>query len=100
MEKKSPKYGFYRWILGNFDRNLGFFTKFWKFWPESRNISVGSGFSGFKAGKPKLDPLESVSSDEDLLPTRWSSRVGRFRVESGQFFGWVRYSDESEQPYV
>ena len=39
---------------------MGFFFGFlqtiagiWKFWPESGNLSVGSGFSGFRGGKPK-----------------------------------------------
>ena len=30
-----------------------------------------------------------------VMKTRRSSRVGRFRVGSGRFFGWVEYSDES-----
>ena len=29
-----------------------------KFWPESGNLSVDSGFSGFKGGKPKPNPLD------------------------------------------
>ena len=93
LREISPKSGFLR-------RISEILARIWKFWPESRNISIGSGFSGFKGGKPKLDLPESVSGDEDLLPTRRSSRIGRFRVESGRFFGWVRYLDESEQPYI
>ena len=69
-----------------------------KFWPESGNLWVGSSFSGFKGGKPKPNLPESVFGDEFPPPTRWSSWVGQFRVGSGWFFGWVRYSDESGQP--
>ena len=69
-----------------------------KFWPKSRNLSVGSGFSGFKGGKPKPDLPELVSGDEDLPLTRRSSLVSWFQVGSGRFFRWVGYSDESGQP--
>ena len=69
-----------------------------KFWPESRNLSVGSSFSSFKGRKSKPDLSESGSGDEDPLSTRRSSRVGWFQVGSGRFFGWVGYSDESGQP--
>ena len=62
-----------------FRRNLGSFTGFWKFWPKSRKLLVDSGFSGFKGGKPKPDPPELVSGDEDPPPTHRSSQVGRFR---------------------
>ena len=68
-----------------------------KFWPESRNLSVGSGFSGFKGGKLKPNPPELVSGDEDPPSTRQSSRVSWFQVGSGRFFRWVGYSDESGQ---
>ena len=69
-----------------------------KFWPKSGNLSVDSGFSGFKGGKPKPNPLELVFGDEDPPPTRQSIRVGQFRVGSGRFFEWVKYLDESRQP--
>ena len=57
------------------------------------NLSIGSGFKG---GQPKPDPPELFL----VMKTRWSSWVGRFRVRSGRFFEWVRYSDEYGQPSV
>ena len=87
--------GFFRRILENFGQNLEILARIYKFWPESRNISVSLGFRG---GKPKPDPPESVSGVEDQPPTCWSSRVGRFRVGSCRFFGLVKLSDEFGQP--
>ena len=80
--KISPESVFFHWILENFGRNLGFFAGFWNFWPESGNLSIGSDFSGFKGGKPKPNPPESVFGDEDPPPIRRSSRVGWFQVGS------------------
>ena len=60
-----------------------FLSDFGKFWLKSGNLSVGFGFSGFKGGKPKPDPPESVFGDEVPPPTCQSSRVSRFRVGSG-----------------
>ena len=71
--KISLVFVFFHWILESFGWNLGFFIGFWKFWLESGNLLVGSGFSGFKGGKPKPDPPELVSCDEDPPPTRRSS---------------------------
>ena len=89
--KISLKFGFFRRILGIFFRNLGSFIGFWKFWLESGNLSVGLDFSGFKGGKPKPDPPELVSGDEDPPPTHWSSQVGRFRsvLRVGRVLKWI-----------
>ena len=55
LREMSPESGFLRRILENSYRKLEILAGIWKFWPESGNLSVGSGFRG---GKPK--------------PTRWN----------------------------
>ena len=56
----SPEFGFLHQILENScrilensHRKLEILAGIWKFWPESGNLSVNSGFSGFRGGKPK-----------------------------------------------
>ena len=56
----SPESGFLRrilenscWILENSHWKLELLAGIWKFWPKFGNLSVGSGFSGFRGGKPK-----------------------------------------------
>ena len=58
LREMSPESGFLRrilenscWILENSCRDLEILAGIWKFWPESGNLSVSSGFRG---GKPKL----------------------------------------------
>ena len=60
LREMSPESGFLRRILENScrilensHRKLEILAEIWKFWPESGNLSVGSGFSGFRGGKPK-----------------------------------------------
>ena len=50
LREMSPESGFLRRILENSHRKLEILTGIWKFWSESGNLSVGSGFRG---GKPK-----------------------------------------------
>ena len=54
LREISPKSGFLRRILKNYRRILEILAGIWKFLLESGNLSVGSGFSGFRGGKPKL----------------------------------------------
>ena len=51
LREISPESRFLRRILENYRRIL---AGIWKLSPESGNLSVGSGFSGFRGGKPKL----------------------------------------------
>ena len=53
LREMSPESGFFRRILENSHRKLEILAGIWKFWPESGNLSVNSGFSGFRGGKPK-----------------------------------------------
>ena len=55
LREISPESGFLRQILENYCRNLEILAGIQKFWPESGNLLVGSGFSGFRGGKPKLN---------------------------------------------
>ena len=88
LREISPESGFLRWILENYHWNMEILAGFWKYF----------GRFGFFGRKTATDPPESVSSSEDPLQTRQSSRVRRIRVESGRFFEWVRLPDQSGQP--
>ena len=69
--KLSLESGFLYPILKNLHRNLEILAKIWKFWPESRNLSVDSGFSG---GKPKPTRWNQFL---EMKTCRWPTRVIR-----------------------
>ena len=59
LREMSPESGFLRRILenscrilDNSHRKLEILAGIWKFWPESGNLSVGSGFRGGKSKRP------------------------------------------------
>ena len=53
LREISPESGFLLRILENYRRILEILAGIWKFLSESGNLSVSSGFSGFRGGKPK-----------------------------------------------
>jgi len=85
-------------ILENSHRKLKILAGIWKFWPESGNLSVSSGFSGFRGGKLKPTRRNRFLVVKIRRRPAGEFRSARFRSVPVGFSGGSGYQINLDSP--